>query len=107
MPVPTGPVFFNEYWGLRVRSTAMAEALRAEITSNTDREIHITVTEDGQKKILFFHSVEGTWKKPPQTLDFAAVALSHYASAKGRDLYIDGPVSTEQLTNLDEFLQIW
>jgi hypothetical protein len=56
---------------------------------------------------LWYRSPTATWTTPPPTLDFLAVALAPLASAEGEDLHVDGPVSADQLTSLEEYLQIW
>lgn len=71
------------------------------------QQIRILVKDEDHEKILYFNSDEDIWHPDKTNLDFVAVALSHYASAQGRDLFIDGKVSKRQLQHIDEFLQIW
>jgi hypothetical protein len=62
---------------------------------------------NGQSKDLYFRSDRPVWQSEFETLDFVLVALSHYASAAGRDLHIRGPVTRSQVDHIEEFIQIW
>jgi hypothetical protein len=43
----------------------------------------------------------------PETLDFAAIALTPLAMMRGLPLHLDGKVSLELLANLEEFRDVW
>lgn len=82
-----------------------------EITAKTvlrsANRLEVEVNAGDRTEILFFESNEALWDKPPETDDFAAVALCQYCSSKKADLFIDGTLTQSILYNLDEFLKIW
>lgn len=83
------------------------EPLRARLEQATPDAIVVEVTSDDGTRRLEFRSPDPVWTTPPPNLDFAAVALVQYAASEGRDLVLEGQVSTAQLDRLDEYLQIW
>lgn len=81
--------------------TARMETAREDLL-----EVSVT-TAEAPPKLMRYLGVGRVWSPPPSTLDFAAVALAQYAAAAGDDLHLDGPVHSDLLTNLDEYLRIW
>ncbi|OJU14735.1 MAG: hypothetical protein BGN84_09010 [Afipia sp. 62-7] len=72
----------------------------------TDEIIVRVETGEGNPRFLTYRASEPVFK-PPRTLDFMLTAMCQFASARGQDLFIDGDVTTSQLANCDEFIQIW
>jgi hypothetical protein len=79
----------------------------ASLAHADERRIIVRVSDDEGARLLEYVGQGVTWPQPPPTWDFIAVALSHYAAAAGRDLVVEGPVSTSQLDRLAEFGDIW
>jgi hypothetical protein len=67
----------------------------------------VRVDEPRRTAHLVYESADPLWDAPPATHDFIAVALAQYASATGEPLLVLGPVTRQQLENLDEYVRIW
>ncbi|MGO8690146.1 MAG: hypothetical protein ACLQLG_10965 [Thermoguttaceae bacterium] len=85
-------------------STKRIDAWLAE---HNARGLVVRAETAGEHRDLFFRSDRDLWHSNIDNLDFALVALSHYASASGRDLHLRGAVSRSQIENIDEFIQVW
>ncbi len=86
----------------------MAPQIRARLLNADEQRIEVGVREpEGHERTMWFASAAPVWEAPPPTLDFAAVALAHYAAFRGYDLHLEGPATAAQLDHLDEFLGIW
>ncbi|MDD3371430.1 MAG: hypothetical protein PHE27_06355 [Alphaproteobacteria bacterium] len=81
--------------------------LEVALVKHKSNELVVSATTSKGSQYLFFKSNKNLWTKRFKTLDFALVAMSQYASANKLDLEIRGTVSRSQLSNIDEFLQIW
>lgn len=69
--------------------------------------LEVEVTAGEEKKKLYFESDRPLWPAPPETDNFAAVALCQYASGLGADLYVDGDLTESVICNLEEYTRIW
>ena len=86
----------------------MGTHVEARLVAAGDDRIEVSVREPGgEARTLWFASPTASWEAAPETLDFIAVALAHYAARRGLDLHLDGPVTGAQLDQLDQFLTIW
>lgn len=86
----------------------MRKTVRVRWKHASAERLAVEVESPEGRGTLEYRAVAGAgWPRPPQALDFAAVGLAQWAAGLGADLEIEGPVTREQLVNLDELLQIW
>lgn len=81
--------------------------LSARIIRHLPDEIVVQTNLRDEVRNLYFKANKPLWAADFHSLDFLAVSLCHYASGLGVDLFIDGPLSSEQLGRLNDFLTIW
>lgn len=81
--------------------------VKVSLAEFSHSKIIIRVTHAASDKFLRLITKSPTWRAEPPSLDFAAIALTHYASALDSNLHIEGRMSQSQARNLERFADIW
>jgi len=81
--------------------------VRVSLVEWSPCEILVRVRRPASESFLRFTGLEKTWREPPPSMDFAAIALAQYASTLGLDLHVEGPMTHSQARNLERFIEIW
>jgi len=77
----------------------------ASLQRADEQRLTVRVDAGDVVRLLDYVGQGPTWERPPPTLDFVAVALAPLALATGRDLLVDGPVSSGQLESLARYVE--